>query len=73
MRDDLQKGVRNSLGETVEDVGHTDCRGVGGPSLLNFEGKRQPAERGEKQFKASSEGWRHTENPEGGSESRDGQ
>ena len=52
MRDDLQKGVRNSLGETVEDVGHTDCRGVGGPLVLKFEGKRQPAKRIQKQFKA---------------------
>ena len=41
-----------SLGEAVEDAGHTQHRGVDDPRLLNFEDKQQPTEIGQKQFKA---------------------
>ena len=40
---DKQQSVRNSLGEAVEDAGHTEHRGVDDPWLLNFEDKQATA------------------------------
>jgi hypothetical protein len=53
LNDDLRKGVRNSLDEAVKDGHILSAGGAGNHWLLDFEGKQQPTESGQKPFKVA--------------------